>query len=365
MNRTARVLLGGVLAAAVAAGGILVACTGPGDHGAAPAPSTVLPAPSAATTSPSPPPPPAPFPPAGKVFLGLQTNQGGYDFSALDAFAAATHRQPSALQFSQGWAGNQFDPALLNRIAGRGLLPILSWEPWDYAAHGRAASSGDQPAYRLSAIIDGRYDGYIRSWAEGIAALRYPVVVRFGHEMNGFWFPWCEQSNGNRHGDFVKAWRHVHDMFTAAGANNVSWLWSPNVTYPSATPLAGLYPGDGYVDWIGLSGYYGTAGRASYISFDAIFNQTLAELRTFTGKPVVIAETGATNATGQKAGWIRQMFTQLPAHPEIIGVIWFEAVKEIDWRVANSPAAAAAFGTGAADPRYDTPWAPNGYPRRA
>jgi hypothetical protein len=38
----------------------------------------------------------------------------------------------------------------------------------------------------------------------------------------------------------------------------------------------------------------------------------------------------------------------------------FEAVKEI----ANKPAAAAAFGTAAGDARYDTPWAPNGYPRR-
>jgi beta-mannanase len=357
MNARTRVLVGGALVAAVAAGATLVGCTGQVDEGVAPAPSTARRTPS--DSPPVPPPPPVPFPAPGKVFLGLQTNLGGYDFTAVDAFTAATHHQPSVLQFSQGWAENQFDPALFDRIAGRGLLPILSWEPWNYTA------GVNQPAYQLSDITDGRYDAYARNWAAGIAALRYPVVIRFGHEMNGFWFPWCEQANGNRPGDYVKAWRHLHDLFTAARVTNVTWLWSPNVTYTGATALAGLYPGDGYVDWIGLSGYYGTAGRTSYLTFDAIFTHTLAELRTFANKPVIVAETGATNAAGQQAAWIQQMFTQLPEHPEIIGVIWFEAVKEIDWRIANSTVSAAAYGAGAADPRYDTPWALNGYPRRA
>jgi beta-mannanase len=153
-------------------------------------------------------------------------------------------------------------------------------------------------------------------------------------------------------------------MFTEAGVRNVTWLWSPNATYTGAPALKSFYPGDEYVDWIGLSGYYGTAGRRSYISFDEIFNQTFTELKSFTGKPVVITETGATNSTGQQARWINQMFAQLPEHPEVIGVIWFETVKEIDWRLAVVPAAAAAFAQGAATPRYDTPWAPNGVPRR-
>ena len=83
----------------------------------------------------------------------------------------------------------------------------------------------------------------------------------------------------------------------------------------------------------------------------------------FTAKPVVISETGATDVTGQRTRWIREMFAQLPSHPEVIGVIWFEATKEIDWRIAGSPAAAAAFAEGAADPRYDTTWSPAGHPR--
>lgn len=313
--------------------------------------------------SPSPAAPPVPYPPDGKVFLGLQTNLGPYDFGAVDAFSSATGYKAAVLQFSQGWAEDQFDAGRISSIAERGMLPIVSWEPWDYKLRGKAASSGEQPAYRLSTIIAGKYDDYIRSWATGMAELPFPVVIRFGHEMNGFWYPWCEQSNGNHPGDYVKAWRHVHQIFADAHADNVKWMWSPNVSYPGAAPLKRLYPGDSYVDWVGLSGYFGTGGRTSYISFNQIFTTTLKELKTFTRKPIVVSETGATNSTGQQTRWITQMFSQLPQHPEIIGVIWFESDKELDWRIAGSSTSAAAFGKGAANPRYDAPWAANGVPR--
>ncbi|HEX6869971.1 MAG TPA: glycosyl hydrolase [Micromonosporaceae bacterium] len=348
------------VAGAVVAVGTMAACAGE-------IPKPVRPDPSAsgsATPAVSPSARPVPFPPAGKVFLGVQTNLGPYDFAAVDAFTAATRHQPSVLQFSQGWAEDQFDAARFTAIAARGMLPVVSWEPWDYRLRGRASSHGEQREYRLAAIADGSFDPYIRSWAAGIAALPFPVVIRFAHEMNGFWYPWCEQSNGNRPGDYVRAWRHVHRLFSEAGATNVTWLWSPNVTYAGATPLKRLYPGDAFVDWVGLSGYYGTAGRTSYLSFGEVFNATIKQLRTFTGKPVVVTETGATDATGQRARWIAEMFAQLPRHREIIGVIWFEATKEIDWRIAVAPAAAGAYARGAADSRYDTPWGPEAVPRR-
>lgn len=315
-----------------------------------------------AVSSTSPSTPPSPFPPSGKVFLGVQTSKGPYDFAELDAFASATGHQPAVLQFSQSWAHNQFDRAVFDRIADRRMLPILSWEPWDFTATGRAASNGEQPAYRLSRIIGGEFDDYITSWARGIKDLGYPVAVRFGHEMNGFWYPWCEQSNGNRRGDYVKAYRHVHAIFGEVGADKVIWLWSPNVTYPSAEPLSGLYPGDEYVDWIGLSGYYGTAGVEQYRSFNQIFTGTFAELRRFTRQPIVITETGATDASGQRARWVRDMFAQLPRYPDVIGVIWFETVKELDWRLAATPAAADAFGAGAAQRRYQVTWSTNTFP---
>jgi beta-mannanase len=299
------------------------------------------------------------FPARGKKFVGIMTNSGPYDFTQLDRFTKAVGYQPSVYEFAQGWAVNQFDRSAIDKVANRGMLPLISWEPWDYQHRSTIESrAGDQPAYSLSHIINGDYDGYIRSWAKGVKSLPYTIALRFAHEMNGFWYPWGVLTNGNSVGEYVRAWRHVHDIFSRIGAKNVIWIWSPNIIWNDSTNLAELYPGNRYVDWIGLSGYYGTPGTLDYKSFNATFAQTIAKLRKFTSKPLVITETGATNVSGLMAHWITQMFRQLPAHTEIIGVIWFEAFRVIDWQVADHPAAASAFRAGFGSSLYRVEWRP-------
>ena len=318
-------------------------------------------APSVAAT-PSPPAVPveanAPaFPPEGRKFIGIMTNGGGYGFTDLATFSRATGYRPTVYEFGQGWAVNQFNAGVIDAVARQGMLPLISWEPWDYRKETPGADQqARQPAYSLSTIIDGRYDRYIRSWAEGVKSLGYPIALRFAHEMNGNWYPWGVFANGNDPAQYVQAWRHVHDIFTEAGATNVIWVWSPNIIWNTFTDLAALYPGDSYVDWIGLSGYYGTPGKLSYQSFDQVFGPTIADLRTFTSKPLVITETGATNVSGEMAPWITQMFGELPAHADIIGVIWFEAVNVIDWKITDDPAATRAFAAAVASPAYQVQW---------
>jgi mannan endo-1,4-beta-mannosidase len=299
------------------------------------------------------------FPPAGRKFIGVMTNGGAYDFTDLDAFSRAVGYHPSVYEFGQGWAVNQFSASAIDAVARQGMLPLISWEPWDYRQQTPGADQqSDQPAYSLSTIIDGRYDRYIRSWAEGVKGLGYPIALRFAHEMNGNWYPWGVFANGNEPSQYVQAWRHVHDIFAAVGATNVIWVWSPNIIWNTFTDLASLYPGNRYVDWIGLSGYYGTPGKLRYESFNEVFGPTIADLRTFTSKPLVITETGATNVSGEMAPWITQMFGELPEHTDIIGVIWFEAVNVIDWKVSDDPAATRAFAAGVASPAYQAQWKP-------
>jgi beta-mannanase len=331
-----------------------------------PTPST-SPSPSeAAEASPEPSPtmptPPV-FPQPGTVFLGVSVVSLPRDYVALDRFTAATGYAPRVVQFSRAWANDRFDAAPFDQVAARGALPMLSWEPWNPRLQTKDARElGAQPAFQLARIARGQYDTYISAYANGIKSLGYRVAIRFGHEMNGFWYPWCERSNGNRPGDYVAAYRRIHDVFRALGADNAIWVWSPNVSHPGSSPLAGLYPGDAYVDWVGLSGYYGIDGPA-YVSFDGVFDSTFAQLRAFARKPVVLTETAASDEAGRKADWVADMFRSLPRHPEIIGVVWFETSKEHDWRITSSPAAVAAFATGAANARYDARWAPAAVPR--
>ncbi|MFI6131566.1 glycoside hydrolase family 26 protein [Micromonospora sp. NPDC051141] len=316
------------------------------------------------------------FPPVGRAFVGVMTDTGPYELGAVDRFAAAAGRAPQVMLFGASWASATFDRALFDRIAERGMMPMLGWEPWDHAVDEAARDTGlparqvdrlrsTQPDYRLARVTAGDFDGYLRSWAEGVRTLGYPIAIRFAHEMNGDWYPWSERANGNHPGDYVRAWRHVHDVFAAAGATNVTWVWSPNARWDKTTAgLTGLYPGDDYVDWVGVTGYYGMgAFTKTYSPFDQIFGPTVAEIRAMTRKPLVVTETAAAESSGHKARWIRETFASLPRYPNLIGLIWFEVDKEQDWRIAGSPAAAAAFAEAVATDRYDVTWSPSSRPR--
>ena len=306
------------------------------------------------------------FPADGKTFIGVTTTEGTFNLKPVDAFAAAGKRRPSVFMFSQGWGtAGGFDRTQFDTVARAGMLPMLSWEPWNYRDDNlrKDGTHVAQPRYRLARITAGDFDDYLRQYAQGVKSLGYHVAIRLAHEMNGVWYPWAATVNGNQPADYPAMWRHVHDVFASVGAANVIWVWSPNITFDPKSRLAQLYPGDEYTDWIGLSGYYGTGGEKVYRSPSGVFDNTLREVAAFTHKPIVITETGATDTVGLKAQWIGDFGQYLPKHPEIIGFIWYEAIRETDWRIAGSPAATAAFADLATDPRYDITWRGTMLPR--
>lgn len=271
------------------------------------------------------------------------------DLKALDRLSELVNARVRLFTYYRAWAASpRFDSAYADAVRAHGATPAITWEPWDPA---RGVS---QPAYALRAITGGGYDGYLRAWARGIRAWGHPLVLRFAHEMNGNWYPWAEGVNGNGAGEYVAAWRHVRSIFASEGARNVTWVWSPNISFPSSRPLAELYPGDALVDRVGLDGYNGGAALpwGGWKSFSQLFDPSIGEVRRFTAKPLVIGETASVEAGGSKAAWIRDFFAALKARPNIVAFTWFDYNKEADWRVNSSVSAAAAFRTGVADPRY-------------
>src|SRR5690606_25171035 len=130
-----------------------------------------------------------------------------------------------------------FDRDAVEKVSNRGALPLITLEPWN-SKHGV-----DQPDYSLDRIASGDFDDELRRWAEDAKHWGGRLLLRFAHEMNGNWYPWAERMNGNDPGDYVNAWRHVHDLFEEVGADNVEWEWSPNVMYQGSTPFEDLYPG--------------------------------------------------------------------------------------------------------------------------
>ena len=179
-----------------------------------------------------------------------------------------------------------------------------------------------------------------------------PVVIRFAHEMNGVWYSWSEGAWGNQPGDYVKTWRYIHDRFTAAGADNVIWMWNPNRVDFQRTPLEQVYPGDAYVDWVGISGYYRRTNGAS--TFDLTFSKTLDAVAALTTKKIFIGEAGADSGTlAGDVAWIDDFFRGIAAHPSIIGFSWFNQAKSgNDWRLQRAPELLAAFTAGVGGDRY-------------
>lgn len=107
----------------------------------------------------------------------------------------------------------------------------------------------------MATISNGDHDAYIDVIARSVADLGRPVTIRLMHEVNGNWYPWGSGVNGNRDGEFVRAWQHVHDRSTALGVTDVEWLWAPNAVCTGAQQLAPPCPGDAYVDAVGVSNY--------------------------------------------------------------------------------------------------------------
>ena len=263
------------------------------------------------------------------------------DLAEVNAFEQMSQAHVGIVQWFADWRHSGVDVEQLRAVAARGSTPQITWEPWD------SLGSTVQSKYTLKSIIRGRHDAYIRSWARALARYGGPVQLRFAQEMNGYVYPWVEGLNGNRAGEFARAWRHAHDIFTAEGATNVRWVWAP----VTGGVHRGQYPGDRYVDIVGLSGFNGGSelNWSGWRTFADAFEAPMQELRRVApGKPVQISEVATAKEGGSKPLWIKEMFDYVLAHPYIKAVLWFDLPKQTDWRVATSPAAERAFAEGVA-----------------
>lgn len=285
---------------------------------------------------------PAPQPPAvstAALRFGVATPGGPLASTELDEVATLAGESPSMVMSYKDFL--QSPPITeMDAVRSRGATPLVTWEPWAWGG------GVDQPAYALARITAGDFDAYITQWGQSFAAWGKPVMLRFAHEMNGNWYPWAEGVNGNQPGDYVAAWRHVHDVVAATGATNVQWVWSPNVPYWGSTDLAGLFPGAGYVDIVALDGYnWGTSQTwSSWISPVDLFAPGISQLRSLApGKPVLIAETASSELGGSKATWNTDLVSYLAAQSDVMGFVWFDMQKETDWRINSSDSSAAAF----------------------
>jgi len=286
--------------------------------------------------------------------------QAPWDMDAVSSFEGMAGKGASLVNFFGPFANcsgskcsfYKFPTEPMENIREHGSIPVYSWSSQSIP------SSLNEPDFQLGDVIEGDYDAYIREFAEDARDWGHPFFLRFNWEMNGNWFPWSEGVNGNQSGEYVAAWRHVHDIFDAVGADNVSWVWCPNVdsAHKLQTSLAANYPGDDYVDWTGLDGYNWGPSKGGWISFSQLYGATYHEITDTIapGKPLMIGEMGSTENGGSKANWISQALAEIPtAFPNIRAMLWFDTFDDgMDWPIETSDSATGAFAAGVQAPAY-------------
>ena len=287
--------------------------------------------------------------------------------TALTAFDQLVYKRPSLVGFSSPFAEciprpcrfYDFPARPMQRVRSYGAIPFFSWGVESDISN---AQEDDDPMFQLADVIQGRYDGYIRRFAADARVWGHPFFLRFNWEMNGDWFPWAEQDNGNQPGEYIEAWRHVHDLFAEAGATNATWVWCPNADpYTSLQEISVLYPGDEYVDWTCLDGFNWGVGNPvvknrPWASFADIFDATYRKIveQVAPSKPMILGEFASSDYGGDKADWIRDALIRIPArYPRIRGLLWFNIEdRRTHWPIEPSAAATEAFRSTIKSPVY-------------
>ena len=239
-----------------------------------------------------------------------------------------------------------------------GAIPLIKWEP------------NSEPNGYLNDVTP--VDPYMIEFAKACGKAGYPIFISFAHEMNGDWHNWNNPSL------FIEKWRIVHDVMEQYAPNAIMvWcasIWSAN--YEDNGRIDDYYPGDDYVDWVGIDMYfpkYKNAEPNSYVGgFPRELIQTLYEIYTQPphSKPMMIGEWAAAKRcqsnprldpnhtewpdpyTDGEGQWecedyanerVNNLYPNLEAEfPMIKAVVWFHTWKERDWRVPSAYSAAIA-----------------------
>jgi Glycosyl hydrolase family 26 len=266
----------------------------------------------------------ASLPTAPASYLGVYEPGSPHTYQPVADFAKVAGARPNIVGYFSGWA-EPFARSFAERVRRHGAVTIVQIDPTYASVRGIAA---------------GAYDGYLRSYADTVRNFGHPVVIGFGHEMNANWYSW-----GYTHvpaPTFVAAWRHVVTLFRRQGATNITWLWTLQASTRGTGPVRSWWPGAKYVTWVGIDGYYYRPSD----TFASVFGQTIAQVREFTRKPVLLSETAAGPGAGQAAK-INNLFTGMRQYATL-GLVWFDmtqhqGIYHQDWRLEDSPGAEAAF----------------------
>ena len=180
-----------------------------------------------------------------------------------------------------------------------------------------------EKTFTLENIINGQFDAQFNEFAKDVKTYKKPVLIDFAVEPNGDWFSWSGKQNGGRVVDkygelnypdgpeqYRDAYRHIIDIFRQNDVKNVTWFFHVNAeSFPNEdwNKPKYYYPGDDYIDWIGISLYGALTSEDDWLEFDSILARTADDVLAISkNKPIALLEFGVTDyyPNKSKAKWI-------------------------------------------------------------
>lgn len=283
---------------------------------------------------------------------------------AIEGFEKSVGKHQAIIASSSYWGQQSFPSRNLQIINHHGAVPLVFWSPWDKPYE----QDKGPDRFSLEAILSGKWDAYIDSWAQQAKSFHHTILVAWGLEMNGTWFPWSGTFYGGKKTGadvYKKTYRYVVDRVRAQGVTNILWVFHVNnYSYPldDWNQMAAYYPGDDYVDWLGMSAYGKQFNKDPWVSASDCLTYAYKDLCALNPtKPVMLAEWGIGEFpdAGDKAAWITDAFkimtTKMPRLKAAI--FWHERWENEDGsfsnlRATSSPQAVEAYRQGVADPYW-------------
>jgi len=255
----------------------------------------------------------------------------------LYAFEHRMDEQVDIAATAVHWGNERdFPEAYANLVTPRGTTLLIYWYPMDY----RKGAKG-QSEFHFSEILAGEWDEYIDSFTQAAARNGGDIIIAPFEEVNGSWTYWNGDSGtyGTKE-EYIETFRYLRDKFKNTPSVRFAWIVNQvSVPDTAENAISAYYPGDAYVDVIGINAFnFG----APWLSFDTLVARAVGEVLPY-HKPIYITSTAS--APGEeKAEWIQDMFASTYFKNDTLkGFIWFNENKERDWSVWSDVSSEEAF----------------------
>lgn len=151
---------------------------------------------------------------------------------------------------------------------------------------------------------------------------KVPVIFRPWHEHTGGWFFWGTPNTSKE--EYAFLWKEMRKIFDEKGVDNVVWAYSPDVVKDAAQYME-RYPGDDYVDIMGIDVYHRDPnGRAAYLDNAGRGLSIVTDLAKKHGKIPAFSETGLERIT--EPGWFTvTLLPLLKEYKPAYVVVWRDA----------------------------------------